>query len=1084
MDSRVFPPTDGSVTLPETVDFHWKHNPNHSVYVFSEDGKPERTKITALEFGRATDRVAHHVRPGRTGLEGEVIAFVALSDTLLYQAVTIGIMRAGLVPYPMSPRNTAAAVIKLMKDTACHRLITTRETLRPLIDEITAEVSKEETPYSLSIEEVPPLAEIFPNLGIETAEDPFEPYPTAPRPPLDDVMLYLHSSGSTGWPKTVKQTFRSMVHWASFAPIADNRNYRPLLTLGAMALPPFHTLGLAVQTLVGLYSMVPIGLYPPIATTPHSMPMIPTPGNILDHLVRSGCNCLIIIPALLQIWSQDKKAIDILSQLEYAAYSGGAVPSKLGNLLTENGVTLIAIYGATEFGALSHFIRKEGDKNDWEYMDLTSDLVNIRWDPQGDGTYECQLIRTETHHTSIENLPDVRGYATSDLWVPHHTKPHLWKIVGRRDDVIVHTSGEKTVPAPMEDIIMSSPYIMGTVMFGRDYDQTGVLIELKPAYAVDPSNERDLITVRNTLWPIIEEANKVAPAFSRIFKEMILVTSPSKPLPRAGKGTVMRKAALTAYQAEIEEIYAKVEATAKVEAVVPPASWVAKNVMAWLKAQIEEIHSAHTFSVSGDLFEQGMDSLSATILRRRIVGAMQSKEAQKAAQLVSQTTIYSHPTIERLSEFLVGIVADPDNFVLSASRSDAIDAMITKYTSGLSQPIDLNKLAVPPADAAVVLLTGSTGNLGAQLLESLLQDPKVKTVYTLDRPATSSSIASRQALRFADKGLDATVLNSPRLVLLEGETSHKNLGLKSAVYEKLRNSVTTIIHNAWRLDFNLGLASFEPNIQGTRNLIDLARSSPYGSSVKILFTSSISSTFSWDKTQGPYPEEVVEDPRYAVGNGYGESKYVSERILAQSGVQTAVFRIGQISGGLPNGAWATTDWVPILVKSSVRLGALPEAVGFSSWVPMHSVAQTILDIALSEKPTSPALNIVHPRPVTWNSVMGSINDALVQEGVIPNKLPIVDFTTWFSHLESHSRSSLEDVLKEIPAIKLLDFFRGIVQMDQGIRTQGLEDVEVGGLASLSTDKIQSISQTMKDLPPISHSDASLWISYWKNSRFL
>lgn len=52
--------------------------------------------------------------------------------------------------------------------------------------------------------------------------------------------------------------------------------------------------------------------------------------------------------------------------------------------------------------------------------------------------------------------------------------------------------------------------------------------------------------------PIVEEANKVAPGFSRIFKEMILITSPSKPLPRAGKGTVMRKAALQAYADEID----------------------------------------------------------------------------------------------------------------------------------------------------------------------------------------------------------------------------------------------------------------------------------------------------------------------------------------------------------------------------------------------------------------------------------------------------------------------------------------------------------------------------------------------------
>jgi len=42
--------------------------------------------------------------------------------------------------------------------------------------------------------------------------------------------------------------------------------------------------------------------------------------------------------------------------------------------------------------------------------------------------------------------------------------------------------------------------IMGCVMFGRERDQAGVLIELKAPYAIDPNNEKDLISIRNTLW--------------------------------------------------------------------------------------------------------------------------------------------------------------------------------------------------------------------------------------------------------------------------------------------------------------------------------------------------------------------------------------------------------------------------------------------------------------------------------------------------------------------------------------------------------------------------------------------------------
>ena len=115
----------------------------------------------------------------------------------------------------MSPRNTAAATIKLLRDTSCHRLIATKETLKPLINEIEALASCDAS-YPLSIEEVPSLSQIYPKLGHETLEDTFEPCPEGPRASMDDILLYLHSSGSTGLPKSIPQTSLSLVHWASF----------------------------------------------------------------------------------------------------------------------------------------------------------------------------------------------------------------------------------------------------------------------------------------------------------------------------------------------------------------------------------------------------------------------------------------------------------------------------------------------------------------------------------------------------------------------------------------------------------------------------------------------------------------------------------------------------------------------------------------------------------------------------------------------------------------------------------------------------------------------------------------------------
>ncbi len=94
---------------------------------------------------------------------------------------------------------------------------------------------------------------------------------------------------------------------------------------------------------------------------------------------------------------------------------------------------------------------------------------------------------------------------------------------------------------------------------------------------------------------------------------------------------------------------------------------------------------------------------------------------------------------------------------------------------------------------------------------------------------------------------------------------------------QLKDTVTIIIHNAWKLDFNLPLPAFEPLITGSVNLINLARQGPHPSSTRFLFSSSISAVQSWN-SKTPVPEEVIPDSRAAIGLGYGESKYVLERV--------------------------------------------------------------------------------------------------------------------------------------------------------------------------------------------------------------
>lgn len=115
----VFPPLDGSVIIPESIDFNWQHNADLPMFAYETDGSSNVTEITFLEFGRACHRVARLVRPGRLGPDQEIVAFIALADTIVYQAVTVGLMIAGLV---VSTSTSHCLIRKLNKCSKSHFL--------------------------------------------------------------------------------------------------------------------------------------------------------------------------------------------------------------------------------------------------------------------------------------------------------------------------------------------------------------------------------------------------------------------------------------------------------------------------------------------------------------------------------------------------------------------------------------------------------------------------------------------------------------------------------------------------------------------------------------------------------------------------------------------------------------------------------------------------------------------------------------------------------------------------------------------------------------------------------------------------
>jgi len=55
------------------------------------------------------------------------------------------------------------------------------------------------------------------------------------------------------------------------------------------------------------------------------------------------------------------------------------------------GVKLSSVYGATECGDITYFFRNEVEQKLWEWVQFGPNS-KIRWVPQDDGTYECQVL--------------------------------------------------------------------------------------------------------------------------------------------------------------------------------------------------------------------------------------------------------------------------------------------------------------------------------------------------------------------------------------------------------------------------------------------------------------------------------------------------------------------------------------------------------------------------------------------------------------------------------------------------------------------------------------------------------------------
>jgi thioester reductase-like protein len=297
-----------------------------------------------------------------------------------------------------------------------------------------------------------------------------------------------------------------------------------------------------------------------------------------------------------------------------------------------------------------------------------------------------------------------------------------------------------------------------------------------------------------------------------------------------------------------------------------------------------------------------------------------------------------------------------------------------------------------------------------------------------------------------------------KLIALPSDLSQPTLGLDPSTYNTLTSELTDIIHCAWSVNFNMQLSSFEKDsIAGLKHLIDLALKTQRPTPASLNFCSSASTVFN---TPGhDIPEALPSTLTSAQHMGYAQSKLVAEHICMNAAQTTPlrarVLRIGQVIGDTAHGIWNPTEAIPLMLQCAKTIGALPALDEFPLWLPVDTVAGTIIDITFSSA-AGDVFNIVSPHPFHWT------RDLLPYLRAAGLEFEELDQRAWVDRL----RASNPDPAVN-PPIKLVEFFAGKYDNDQPRKVQNWR-----------TEKAREVSRTLAEVRPLNRELVGKMVEYF------
>ena len=150
---------------------------------------------------------------------------------------------------------------------------------------------------------------------------------------------------------------------------------------------------------------------------------------------------------------------------------------------------------------------------------------------------------------------------------------------------------------------------------------------------------------------------------------------------------------------------------------------------------------------------------------------------------IAGNVVYEHPSIIALAYWASSLVyPEPTTLLPQVDKVNEMLRMVKKYTLGF--PKHVGSAANPTSD--VLLITGTTGGLGAALLAEAVASSEVSRVYAVNRKSENEvSLMDRQRSSLLALGLEPDIVVSPKVTMVEVDLSDPVFGIDPVTFEKV-----------------------------------------------------------------------------------------------------------------------------------------------------------------------------------------------------------------------------------------------------------------------------------------------------------